>query len=77
MTKFYERNCDAFAVKIWEKAYPESDHAHVVDSLFHPEEGSITRHIAATPTLDVTERAYNPEYSYGRFESLKSLILKV
>lgn len=24
--KFYEKNCDIFAIQLWKKAYPDTDH---------------------------------------------------
>ena len=32
--KFYEKNCDALAVKLWTKAFPDCDHEQVVRELF-------------------------------------------
>ena len=28
--KFYERNCDALAVELWKKAFPDVDHERVI-----------------------------------------------
>jgi hypothetical protein len=36
MNKFYERNCDTYAVTMWKKAYPDIDHELVIEQLYGP-----------------------------------------
>ena len=34
VTKFYEKNCDTFAIKFFMRAYPEADHEKVVGEVY-------------------------------------------
>lgn len=67
-TKYYERNCDAFAVKLFCKAQSEG-HEFVVRSLFD-EEGKVKRHLRMTPHLAPEETQFSPDFTYDRGDTL-------
>jgi hypothetical protein len=74
VNKFYENNCDSLAVKLWRKSYPDCDHEDVIKRLFDEKKGALYMHLRATPHLDDTETAFNPEYTYRRCETLLRLV---
>ena len=54
--------------------YPEIDHEEVIKQLFDEKQGALFIHLRATPHLEDTETAFNPEYTYRRCETLLRLI---
>jgi len=69
VTKFYEKNCDIFAHKIWKKAYPDLDHAKVVSEVY----GKMESQIISLPYLDQAD-LYNSTYTYNRLEVNNKLV---
>ncbi len=74
VNKFYEKNCDSLAVKLWRKAYPDCDHEEIVKKIFDESEGALQLHLRSTPHLDEAELSFNPDYTYRRSETLMKLV---
>ena len=61
MTKFYEKNCDMYALKFFMKAYPEVEIEPLINDVY----GRLDRHIKSIPYLDPNE-LYSSNYTYDR-----------
>ena len=73
VTKFVERNCDALALMLWTKAYPDVDHETLVSELYGE---ALDRHLRNVPHLDQRETFFSPEFSYKRAETVAQLLSK-
>lgn len=70
ITKYYEKNCDLFALKFFLKAYPEvADPEKLVGEVY----GRMDRHIKGLPYIDSNE-LYNSTYTYDRVRVNQKLV---
>ena len=69
ITKFYEKNCDIYAIKFFMRAYPEADHEQIVNEVY----GRMDKHIKSLPYLDQSEM-YNSTYTYDRLRVNQKLV---
>ena len=66
-----ERNCDALALLLWQRAFPDADHELCVRELY---EGRLAKHLRVLPHLSELETAFDPNYTYKRAETVLNLL---
>lgn len=66
-----ERNCDALAIMLWKRAYPDVDHEAIVSQLY---EDSLEKHLRNLPHLDERETHFHADYSYKRSQTVHQLV---
>lgn len=64
MTKFYEKNCDLFALKFFLRAYPQADASALIDEIY----GKMDKHIKGLPYLGDQSELYNSTFTYDRLK---------
>lgn len=62
-----ERNCDALAVMLWKRAYPDVDHEALVAEVYGDQ---LARHLRFVPHLDERETYFDVDYTYKRAETV-------
>lgn len=56
VSKFMERNCDALAMILWKRAYPDVDHEQIVQTVYGEKLG---KHLRYLPHLDERETYFD------------------
>ena len=74
VTKFDQKNCDALAIRLWAKAYPEVDHEALVEDML---ERRLGKHLRELPHLEEHETSFDPEYTYKRVETVSKIVKQV
>ena len=66
-----ERNCDALAIMLWKRAYPDVDHLAIVEELYSD---SLAKHLRKIPHLDERDTHFDPDYTYKRAETIHKFL---
>lgn len=59
VNKYYEKNCDIYAMQLWKKAYPSVDHEKIIENVY----GKMQKNIESLPNIDTTTM-FHSYYTY-------------